>query len=120
MDANEKRKIIQELLDNPKHVDYYYKALEDMGDLKSNYYDYISTESMSCDKELRRVPTADYELCTALLTMLLREDHFCNGSFAERLRDGDVQPLLERMLEVVSSWRASSVVLPWRIKIELA
>ncbi len=101
MDANEKRKIIQELLDNPKHVDYYYKALEDMGDLKSNYYDYISTESMSCDEELRRVPTADYELCTALLTMLLREDHFCNGSFAERLRDGDVQPLLERILEVV-------------------
>ena len=35
-----------------------------------------------------------------ILTMLLREDHFCNGSFAERLRDGDVQPLLERMLEV--------------------
>ena len=37
-DANEKRKIIQELLDHPKHVDYYYKALDDMGDLKSNYY----------------------------------------------------------------------------------
>ncbi len=101
METNEKRRIIQDLLDNPKHVDYYYKALEDMGDLKSNYSAYLTTRPISCDEELKRVPTANYELCTALLTMLLREDHFCNGSFADRLRDGDVQPLLERMLEVV-------------------
>ncbi len=101
MEANEKRKILQDLLDHPKHVDYYYKALKDMGDLKTNYHDYMTTAPISCDEELKRVPTADYEFCTALLTMLLREDHFCDGSFEARLRDGDVRRLLERMLEVV-------------------
>ena len=34
------------------------------------------TEPIDCNEELKRVPGADYELCTALLTMLLREDHF--------------------------------------------
>ena len=39
------------------------------------------TEPIDCNEELRRVSGADYELCTALLTMLLREDYFSNGSF---------------------------------------
>ena len=45
----------------------------------------------------------DNELCTALLTMLLREDHFSNGSFERRFADGQVLPVLVRMKDVLSA-----------------
>ena len=78
----------------------YIKLLED---LKTNYGDYMITEPIDCNEELKRVPGADYELCTALLTMLLREDHFSNGSFDRRFADGQVLPVLVRMKDVLSA-----------------
>ena len=50
--------------------------LEEPGDLKTNYWDYMTTESINCNEELKRLECADYDLCSALLKMLLREDHF--------------------------------------------
>lgn len=44
------------------------------------------------------VANADYELCTALLTAILREDHFSNGSFERRQRAGQVDEILKRMV----------------------
>lgn len=41
---------------------------------------------------------ADYELCTALLTAILREDHFSNGSFERGQRAGQVDEILKRMV----------------------
>ncbi|WP_270396300.1 DUF6508 domain-containing protein [Catenibacterium mitsuokai] len=41
---------------------------------------------------------ADYELCTALLTAILREDHFSNGSFEHRQRASQVDEILKRMV----------------------
>lgn len=41
---------------------------------------------------------ADYELCTALLIAILREDHFSNGSFERRQRTGPVDEILKRMV----------------------
>ena len=38
------------------------------------------------------------ELCTALLTAILREDHFSNGSFERRQRAGQVDEILKRMV----------------------
>lgn len=84
------------------HVDHYYEALERIGDMKYHYYDYLITEPINCDKELERLPNADYDLCCALLTMLLREDHFCNGSFDERYKTGQIQPILQRMIDLLS------------------
>ena len=81
----------------------YIKLLEDLGDLKTNYGDYMITEPIDCDEELERISGADYELCTALLTMLLREDHFSNGSFERRFADGQVLPVLVRMKDVLSA-----------------
>ena len=72
-------------------------------DNKTNYGDYMITEPIDCNEELKRVPGADYELCTALLTMLLREDHFSNGSFERRFADGQVLPVLVRMKDVLSA-----------------
>ena len=101
MTNREKAYIIHSLI-GERRVSRVYEALEDMGDLKTNYYVYMTTGPVDCDEELKRLPEAEYELCTALLTMLLREDHFCNGSFERRVEEGDVKPLLERMIELLS------------------
>lgn len=99
MTNEEKIKKIQYAMDHPDNVTIYYKLLEDMGDMKYNYQDYMITNS--CDKELERLPEADYELSTALLTMLLREDHFCDHAFERRYETGQVDAVLERMIETL-------------------
>jgi hypothetical protein len=99
MNTAEKKHLLQQL--NAKEIfreAVYYEALEQLGDLKYNYTDYLITEPIDCEQELRRLPQADYELCTALLTMLLREDHFDNGSFGRRCQAGQVQPIIDRMI----------------------
>lgn len=98
MQEADKIKAIQYVIDNPNTEEIYYKLLEDMGDLKIHYYDYMLTEPINCDEELKRLPEANYELCTALLTMLLREDHFCNGSLSKRIEAGEVNRILDRMI----------------------
>ena len=45
--------------------------------------------------------TANYDLSCALLTMLLREDHFCNGSFGERQRKGQIQPIINHIIDLL-------------------
>ena len=80
----------------------FYDVLEKCGDLK-DYSDYMTTHPINCDVELRRLSTADYDLCCALLTMLLREDHFNNGAFERRQRKGQVKPIVERIIKLLSS-----------------
>lgn len=41
---------------------------------------------------------ADYELCTALLTAILREYHFSNGSFERRKRAGQADEIIKIMV----------------------
>ena len=102
MNKYDKVNAIKELIDTPNTAEKYYELLENMGDLKTDYHTYATTEPINCDKELERVPKADYELCTALLTMILREDHFSNGSFESRQRMGQVNAILKRMLETLT------------------
>ena len=102
MTNEEKVNRIQSVIDHPGNEGLYYKLLEDMGDLKGDYGDYMTTEPINCDIELKRLPTADYELATALLTMFLREDHFSNGSFERRYEAGQVDSVLNRMIEGLS------------------
>lgn len=103
MDKQEKLLVLRELQQREHiHVDHYYEALERTGDMKYHYYDYMTTEPIHCDKELERLPEADYDLCCALLTMLLREDHFSNSSFDGRYQAGQVQPILQRMIDLLS------------------
>lgn len=98
--------VLQELQDKcSASAEHYYEALERISALKNHYYDYMTTEPINCDKELERLPEADYDLCSALLTMLLREDHFSNGSFGRRYRAGQVQPILQRMIDLLSAER---------------
>lgn len=99
----EKIKAIQHLIGNPNNEVAYYNLLENMGGLKINYRDYMITEPIDCDSELERVATADWDLACALLTMLLREDHFDNGSLMYRQRKGQVNAILNRMIELLST-----------------
>lgn len=103
MTNTEKKEKLEELIQNSEGVliEKYYSTLEDIGDYKSNYKNYMTTAPIDVDDELRRLSNADYELCTALLTMLLREDYFDNGSFEERYSNGQVTPVIERMIEVL-------------------
>lgn len=102
MTKQEKIQIIHSLL-KEQRAGRFYETLEDMDDLRNNYFDYMTTKPINCSEELKRVPAADYELCTALLTMLLREDYFSNGSFERRVQAGDVKIILERMIEILES-----------------
>ena len=102
MNKQDKINAIQDLLNAPNTTEKYYELLENMGDLKTNYHTYATTEPINCDKELERIPNADYELCTALLTMILREDHFSNGSFERCQRTGQVTTILNRMIETLN------------------
>ena len=96
-----------ELLSNPlpepcSYIDYFYELFEKTGDIKYNYNDYMTTAPINCNDELKRVATADYDLCCALMTMLFREDHFAQyGCFDNRYRQGDVQPIIDRMVELL-------------------
>lgn len=99
----EKILAIQHAIDLPNTEELYYDLLERMGDLKRNYWDYMSTEPINCDVELKRLPEADYDLCAALLTMLLREDHFSNGALRERYEAGQVDAILCRMISQIEA-----------------
>ena len=86
-----------------QRVEKYYEILEKCYALKTDYHRYMTTAPVNCDKELLRLPDADYDLCCALLTMLLREDYFSNGTFARRQRLGQVRPVVERIIDLLTS-----------------
>lgn len=92
-------------------AELFYDILKECGDLKFNYSDYATTHPIDCKQELLRLPTADYDTCCALLTMLLREDHFSNGVFDERQRKGEVKPIVDRMIDLLTSQEKPSIKL---------
>ena len=89
--------------DNVLSGEFFYEVLEKCEALKKYYYDYMTTDPIDSKKELLRLPTADYDLCCALLTLLLREDHFINGSFDTRQRKGQVKPIVKRMISLLEA-----------------
>jgi len=102
MSKDEKKDKIHSLMEmNSSSENHYYDCLSDIGDFKGDYYHYLNTRPMDVEIEMKRLPEADYELCAALLTMLLREDHFSNGSFARRYHKGEVTSILNRMMKIL-------------------
>ena len=103
----EKLKKIQLLLNQKnlyedQYEDQYERLLAATGDWKSNYTDYLITEPIDLVEELKRVPEADYELCTALLTMLVKEEIPENAS-DKTFVDHKGLLILERMNEILSA-----------------
>ena len=83
------------------NIELFYEVLEKCDALKQDYMDYMISEPVDCDQELDRLKDADYDLCCALLTMLLREDYFCNGMFERRQRLGQVDKIIDRILLIL-------------------
>ena len=75
----------------------YYKALESLGDLKQNYGDYMISEPIDYASELKRIPEADYELCCALLSMILCED----DPLLKLSHPEEVRRIVDRMIELL-------------------
>ena len=78
-------------------VDDNEKRRENWNDSGNNW-----EKRSNCSEELKSVFNADYDLCAALLTMVLREDHFSNGSFKRRFAAGQVLLILKRMRDILS------------------
>jgi hypothetical protein len=103
MKTSDKISLLKQLsCDSILRTELFYDILEECGALKLNYSDYATTHPIDCRRELLRLPTADYGTCCALLTMLLREDHFSNGSFERRQRAGEVRPIVDKMIALLS------------------
>ena len=108
MTNKERIQLLKAELPNPCCLaDYYQDMLDKLGGIKRNYADYMTTEPIDCDAELKRIETANFDLCCALLTLLLREDHFAqNGCFDNRYKTGDVQKIIDRMVFVLENREA--------------
>ena len=110
MNASQKIALLKSLSsDRVLRTEFFYETLEECGDLKFNYHNYATTHPIDCRQELLRLPTADYDTCCALLTMLLREDHFSNGSFEERQRNGQVKPIVDKMIALLGTQEKPSI-----------
>lgn len=99
MKNNEKIEKIQAVLKcSTSRIENYYDLLKSMGDMVYNHTDYVE---QSVDKEINKLPYADYHMCCCLLTLVLREDYFINGKFEERFAEDKVISILERMIETL-------------------
>jgi hypothetical protein len=97
--SNEEKKRILQCLSSKGTYKPYHEALEAMGDIRYNYTEYF--ENHNADEAIQLLPTADYDLCCAILTLILREDYWINGSFERRYSNGQVTAVVERMLELL-------------------
>ena len=77
--------------------DAYYGALKTLGLLIINDRRFFQLP-INADAELEKLDEADFERCGALLTMLLREDHWFENAFDERLVQGWPQRIVKRMI----------------------
>ena len=92
----EKIKKIQAVINSKTpRFEHYSKLFDEMEDNVYNYTDYVESD---VDKEIKRLPNADYHMCCCLMTLVFREDYFMNGKFRERYDSGIVTSILERML----------------------
>ena len=103
MTKSEKIKLIESVIQHPSNEEGYYELARRLGGLKNDYNDYMTTAPINCDIELKRLSNADFELCVAFLTMLLREDYFSNGAFCKRYKAGQVDAILNRMIATLQA-----------------
>ena len=82
---------------HPMRKEAYYHALKALGLLiiDDKRFFHIPIDP---DEELKSLDQADMERCGALLSMLLREDHWFENAFDERLMQGWPQKIVKRMI----------------------
>lgn len=107
MTNEEKIQKLKELLTNINDISCL-ETLQSIDALKNHYSEYMTTSPINCDQELKRLNSADFDLCAALLTMLLREDHFTCGSLGRRLSSGQVEAIILRMIDLLQEGNESA------------
>lgn len=75
----------------------FLKSLEKSDLMDSQYYKHLVSEPINIDLELRALGIADYKLARAILTAIMREDHFSNGSITRRIENGDLLAVLKKL-----------------------
>lgn len=110
MKISEKIKLLQMIsTDDVSQESFVRDTIYKCDLLKRNYTQYMTEHPINCDKELLRLPSANYDLCCALLTMLLHEDHFCNATFEHRIHNGDVKLVIDRLISILESLETSYI-----------
>ena len=94
-------KLLQYSECNANYENDLYALIEMLGGTVQNYGDYLSTHPINCDKELKVLDNADIFKCRVLLTMLLREDHFFNGSLLIRFENGQINNILLKVITIL-------------------
>ena len=98
--SNEIQKFIS--LEKPRFGELF-KFLESNGMVVHNYSDFASSAPIDVDFELENLDSCDVEKCCALVVMMYREDHFCNGSLLERWQNGEMQKVLRRLMQLINN-----------------
>ena len=90
--------------DDCSKLEYFYTLFEKADAIKYDYNDYMNTKPIDCDAELARLDDADYDLCCALMTMLLRETRWVGERcFERRYENGDVQKITSRIINILEN-----------------
>lgn len=97
MTNTQKQLLLENILLTGEPVEWY-KMLKEIRAFKTDYLHYMTTDPIDADKELERLETADYDLCAALLMMLLREEQYRTGSFELRRESGEIAVIVQRMI----------------------
>lgn len=102
MNQEEVIKRIEYVRDNPNVEGVYYDLLRELGNVGHEYWNYMHNEEnelINIDSELLYLENGDFTFLCALLTAILREDHFCNGVIRERYKKGQITSALNRMIK---------------------
>ena len=71
----------------------YSDLLRELGNVGHEYWNYMHNEEnepINIDLEPLYLENGDFTFSCALLTTILREDHFCNGAIRERYKKGQI------------------------------
>lgn len=75
----------------------FLKSLHQSGLMDSQYYDHMTTRPICIDEEMQQLANADYSFIRALLTAIVREDYYENGSLTKRIKNGDLAKVLKKL-----------------------
>ncbi|HRR78257.1 MAG TPA: DUF4268 domain-containing protein [Ruminococcus sp.] len=115
MTTSEKIRKIQAVLDSKTpRLEHYCKLFDEMED---NVYNYTEFVESNVDKEIKRLPNADYHMCCCLMTLIFREDYVMNGKFRKRYESGMVTSILERMIMLLRNEANDSILKEKNMKI---
>lgn len=109
MTNEEKIKLLKDFKNNNlKDVGKCVETLSEMGDLRGDYAEILKWEEFKgpdeFDKAVEKYAESDdYDVLSALLTFLTREETVDFGAFAERVEKGDVGKVVDRMITILSS-----------------